>query len=90
VISNWVEFIDHDHPGARSRWCRSTDDTLCIRDGGIFVNGGVRPVQTLVGHDLVDAWHLMICPTLLGIGKRLFGEHAETRSLRVAPYPDRR
>jgi dihydrofolate reductase len=53
-------------------------------DGGdILVNGSARLVRTLVEHDLVDEYRLMVFPTLLGSGKRLFGDGAGSTALRL-------
>jgi dihydrofolate reductase len=52
-------------------------------DGDILVNGSVQLVQTLIEHDLVDEYRLMIFPTVLGGGKRLFGELGDAASLRL-------
>src|SRR3954471_20543055 len=41
-------------------------------DGTILVAGSGKLVATLLEHDLVDELRLMIFPTLLGRGKRLF------------------
>jgi dihydrofolate reductase len=56
-------------------------------DGDILVAGSGSLVQTLMQHDLVDRYHLLVYPIVLGSGKRLFpeGSHkplelAETRS----------
>ena len=53
-------------------------------DGDILVNGSVQLIQTLVENDLVDEYRLMVFPTVLGDGKRLFGELPAPASLKLA------
>src|SRR3954454_12662155 len=43
-------------------------------DGDILVNGSQQLVQALEGEGLVDEYRLMVFPTVLGSGKKLFGD----------------
>ena len=52
-------------------------------DGDILVNGSVQLVRELGELGLVDEYRLMVFPTVLGGGKRLFGETAATAPLRL-------
>jgi dihydrofolate reductase len=49
----------------------------------LHVIGSTRLVQTLIQHDLVDGFRLMIDPVLLAGGKRLFPDDGVLRSLRL-------
>ena len=40
--------------------------------GNLLVEGSARLVQTLIEHDLVDEYRMMIFPIILGAGKRMF------------------
>lgn len=51
--------------------------------GNIAVLGSGDLVQTLIRHDLVDEYALMVCPLLLGGGKRLFRDADLAGKLRL-------
>jgi dihydrofolate reductase len=52
------------------------------QDGGeIFVSGSSDLIQTLMKHDLVDEFHLIVFPVIIGSRKRFFGEGTIPRSL---------
>jgi dihydrofolate reductase len=54
------------------------------KDGGdLHVIGSTQLVRTLIEHDLVDGFRLMIDPILLGGGKRLFPDDGALRSSRL-------
>jgi dihydrofolate reductase len=58
--------------------------SLKSQDGGpIQVTGSHGLVQTLMRHDLVDRYQLIVHPVVLGSGKRLFGDGAEPGSLQL-------
>jgi dihydrofolate reductase len=46
-------------------------------DGDILVAGSAQLVQGLLERGLVDRLHLMVFPTALGAGKRLFADEAD-------------
>jgi dihydrofolate reductase len=52
-------------------------------DGDILVNGSIALIATLLEHDLVDEWRLMVYPTVLGAGKRLFAQTPAPSVLRL-------
>ena len=78
---------------AEPEWNNSTvlkgdlvDEVARLRqeqDGDIVVHGSARLVQTLVEHDLVDEFRLMVFPVVLGSGRRLFGETRDKKPLRL-------
>jgi dihydrofolate reductase len=51
--------------------------------GDILVAGSVTLVRALVENELVDQLHLMVFPTVLGAGKRLFGDSASSKAFRL-------
>lgn len=51
--------------------------------GDILVNGSGQLVQTLLDHDLIDEFRLMVYPLVLGAGKRLFNDTKQLVKLRL-------
>jgi dihydrofolate reductase len=52
-------------------------------DGVILVAGSARLVQGLIEHDLLDELRLMVFPVALGSGRRLFGETADKKPMKL-------
>ncbi|GAA3844768.1 dihydrofolate reductase family protein [Sphaerisporangium flaviroseum] len=51
--------------------------------GEIQVHGSGKLIQTLVEHDLVDEFHVLVFPVLIGSGKRLFAEGTVPSGLKL-------
>jgi dihydrofolate reductase len=49
----------------------------------INIVGSGELVRSLMQNDLIDEYQLMVCPVLLGVGKRLFNEGSDKKSLRL-------
>ncbi|MFE9296415.1 dihydrofolate reductase family protein [Streptomyces niveus] len=52
-------------------------------DGEIQVHGSGDLIQTLIAHDLVDEFHMLVFPVLVGSGKRLFGRGTVPAGLKL-------
>jgi dihydrofolate reductase len=51
------------------------------KDVLIFGSGDL--VNTLMQHDLIDEYRLMVFPVVVGSGKRLFGDGSDTKTLKL-------
>jgi dihydrofolate reductase len=69
---------------------RSVDDVAALKEtegGPIAVHGSAKLGQSLADAGLVDRYHLLVFPVLLGAGKRLFGESdQDTTRLRLTEH----
>jgi dihydrofolate reductase len=73
---NNVEVISHDVP---AQLAKLRDEV----DGSILVAGSGTLVRTLFENDLVDELRLMVFPTVLGTGKRLFPDGVDRLKLNL-------
>jgi dihydrofolate reductase len=56
----------------------------------ILVSGSVSLTQALISKDLIDVYRLVLCPTALGLGRKLFpNDRARSMKVRSATTMDR-
>jgi dihydrofolate reductase len=74
---------------------RSSDDVIELKQsqgGAIFIHGSAELARRLSDASLIDRYHLLVFPVLLGAGKSLFSKADKTKqvlSLReTADYPN--
>lgn len=84
VVSNTLESADWNNSTVISSDAAEEVAKLKQQPGGdILVPGSAQLVQTLMEHDLVDEYRLMIFPVVLGSGKRLFEDGVGTTALQI-------
>jgi dihydrofolate reductase len=69
--------LEADDPAWPATILRSLDDVRALREGEggpIIVHGSSRLAQGLAAAGLVDRYHLLVFPVVLGSGKRLFAD----------------
>lgn len=49
----------------------------------IGIDGSSQLIHSLAQHDLIDAYHLLVFPIVLGKGKRVFANDAQMKNLRL-------
>ena len=52
-------------------------------EGDVLVHGSAQLTHGLMEHDLVDEWHLMVFPVVVGAGKRCFGDPGRAVALQL-------
>ena len=83
VVSRSLENAEWDH-SALIRDVASEVAALKDQPGGeLQVHGSGNLIQTLLEHELVDVYNLLIFPVVLGAGKRLFPEGVAPTGLRL-------
>lgn len=87
VVSTTLEDVD---PGWPATVLRSLDDVAALKetDGGpIAVHGSAALGKSLADAGLVDRYHLLVFPLLLGAGTRLFSESdKDTTKLKLVEH----
>ncbi len=84
VVSSTLEDPDWNNSTVVSGDLTAAVDELREKIGGdILVNGSVQLVAELAARGLVDEYRLILYPTVLGSGKRLFGDADVPSDLRL-------
>ena len=81
VVSTTLEEEDPRWPATI---LRSIEDVAALKEtegGPIIVNASARLGQSLADAGLVDRYHLLVFPVLLGAGKRLFSESDKDKTM---------
>jgi dihydrofolate reductase len=80
VVSTTLKKADWQNTTVLGRTFAEDLRTLRAQPGGdIYVHGSPALVQSLIVHDLVDQYNLLVFPIVLGEGKRLFADGTTTK-----------
>jgi len=75
---------------ANTHVLRSIDEVAALKQvegrGSLLVHGSAALAQSLLAAGLVDRYHLLVFPVVLGSGKRLFGDDGPFVKLSVAEH----
>lgn len=69
---------------------RSTDEVAALKEedgGAVFLHGSAELARRLAGADLIDRYHLLVFPVLLGAGKSLFDRDDREKRMLVLRDP---
>jgi dihydrofolate reductase len=87
--------LETDNPAWPATILRSIDEVAALRagEGGpIIVHASSKLAQSLAAADLVDRYHLLVFPVVLGSGNRLWGEtddaYAKLTLVEQEAYPN--
>jgi dihydrofolate reductase len=82
VVSSTLEELGWNNSSLLAGDVAEAVSALKQQDGGdILVAGSRTLVQTLIEHDLVDEYRLMVFPVILGSGRRLFPDDAADKKV---------
>jgi dihydrofolate reductase len=85
VVSTTLEAVSWDNSCLINKNIIAEISRLKQRPGrNIQVTGSGDLFNSLLQHNLIDEFQLMVCPVVLGIGKRLFRDGNATRSMKLA------
>lgn len=80
VVSNTLRQVEWNNSqvlGSGGRLGAQVQELKDRHGGDVLVHGSHALVQSLVAQDLVDEYHLLVYPLVLGAGKRLFADGAK-------------
>ncbi len=87
VVSTTLEADDVTADWGPIEVLRSIEDVAALKateGGALFLHGSAELARNLAAADLIDRYHLLVFPVLLGTGKRAFPDgDAERRELRL-------